>query len=99
LPGVRRWLNLYRTADPIGRDLGIPGVEDVNLCNGGHSGYFEDQDVAAFLVNWLYPGLPAASPAPAKDAAVSGQPDLADGKPAVSGAGPGPGPGPSPAGS
>ena len=72
LPGVRRWLNLYRAGDPIGRELGIPGVEDVNLCNGGHSGYFEDHDIAVFLVNWLYPGLAAASPAPANEASRSG---------------------------
>ena len=62
LSGLRRWLNLYRTADPIGREIGRPTGSDghsvrfneVDLCNGGHSGYFEDPRVAAYLIRWLF---------------------------------------------
>ena len=64
-PGVRRWLNLYRAGDPIGRDLGVSAIDDVNIKNGGHSFYFEDHDVAVFLVNWLYPGLTVTAATPA----------------------------------
>jgi hypothetical protein len=73
-PGVRRWLNLYRAGDPIGRDLSIPGVDEVNIANGGHSRYFEDPDVAAFLVNWLYPGLTMTARPPAGTPPGSGEP-------------------------
>jgi hypothetical protein len=64
LPGVRRWLNLYRAGDPIGRELGVSDAEEVNIENGGHSFYFEDDDVAVFLVNWLYPNLTVSAVSP-----------------------------------
>ena len=66
LPRLRRWLNLNRCADPIGRELDrsviqnnqdFP-IDDVSPCNGGHSGYFSDDEVAAFLVGWLFTPTP-----------------------------------------
>jgi hypothetical protein len=84
--GIRRWLNLYRPADPIGRDLGKPtgsdghpvDFEERDMCNGGHSRYFEDLQVAGYLIRWLFrrgqkevaaPVLqdPSLSPAPFPD--------------------------------
>jgi hypothetical protein len=66
--GVRRWLNIYRSADLVGREIdfgrlfaavGIP-CENKNIANGGHAGYFEDDKVANYLVGWLYK-LPAGT--------------------------------------
>jgi hypothetical protein len=88
LPGVKRWLNLYRAGDPIGRDLGVADIEEANIKNGGHSRYFEDHDVAVFLVNWLYPSLAVTPAAPANARRDSEQPANAAEEPAAPGAAP-----------
>ena len=68
LPTVRSWLNLYRGADIIGRDLdremterferANPGLaarfRQENVSNGGHGGYFADDRVATTLIEWLF---------------------------------------------
>ncbi len=75
LPTVRSWLNLYRGADIIGQDFdpemikrilrANPGLakrlEQRNISNGGHGGYFADDRVATALVQWLFtaPAIPA----------------------------------------
>jgi hypothetical protein len=80
LPTVRSWLNLYRAADIIGRDLDTeitermlranPGLTErlrqKNVSNGGHSGYFADDRVATMLIQWLFtpPASPTREPEP-----------------------------------
>jgi len=60
LPCVRRWLNLYRAADLLGRHLGGAAMtneqfllENELLGSGGHTGYFNDTRVAARILRWL----------------------------------------------
>jgi hypothetical protein len=74
LPTVRSWLNLFRGADIIGRDFDPEMIKRIlranprlakrlkqrNISNGGHGGYFEDDLVAATLVQWLFTA-PASS--------------------------------------
>jgi hypothetical protein len=69
LDGVREWVNLYRVADLIGRDLlacapfqsVAPYSRDVILGYGGHIGYFEDRRVAEGLIALSVSPVPAAN--------------------------------------
>ncbi|HEY2158160.1 MAG TPA: hypothetical protein VGH33_21200, partial [Isosphaeraceae bacterium] len=70
LPAVRRWLNLYRAGDPIGRRLDFAWAgdpppdlpENEAVGNGGHLDYFNDTAIAARLARWLRPAHPPAAP-------------------------------------
>ena len=69
LPCVRRWLNLYRAGDPIGRKLAFTSALDVPssrpknelIGNGGHLNYFGDDEVASRIVSWLSPTMTTPS--------------------------------------
>lgn len=63
LPLVRRWFNVYRAADLVGRELDFAAIERVNPelsaqnenpSNGGHDGYFADILIAKCLLRWLF---------------------------------------------
>jgi hypothetical protein len=67
LPCVRRWLNLYRAADVLGRHVDGAAFSSVQLLlenellgSGGHTGYFHDTRVAARILRWLYGSIDSA---------------------------------------
>ena len=57
-PAVRTWRNFFRTADTVGRRLGVRArlagdettVADECLGNGGHAGYFASVDLVERLI-------------------------------------------------
>ena len=46
---MKKWLNLHRDADYIGKEVNVDNVENHNVGKGGHTGYFEDPRVQNIL--------------------------------------------------